>query len=579
MDASSTKGAILVVGGGGVFGSRVVAGLIADGFGDVVVAGRKPGPLAEVCRRHGGRAVALDRDDPRLAEHIAALSPFLVIDAAGPFQLYGSPLAVAEAAIACGAHYLDLSDDAAFTAGIAALDDRAKSAGLVVLSGVSSVPALSSAAVEALAADLIEIAEIESVILPGNRAPRGRSVVAAILSQVGCPLPERSGGRSDTVLGWGEAHREVLEIDGVQPLSRRWSSPIGAPDRLLFPQRYAAASVRFRAGLELAVLHLPLVAFAALLKRRLLPPLAPAAGVFRWLAERVERFGTDRGGMRVRVVGRQADGAAVERSWTMIAEAGDGPHVPALPARILAGKIARGEVAPGARACLGEFTLAEAEAAAGNLSLSFGRAARPVHDLFPAVLGENFKTLPAEIRDLHTVIAERRWSGLAVVERGSGFLAQLVCRLVGFPRAGAEVPIVVTVRREGDREIWRRDFAGQIFGSVLSPAGAPGEGRIAERFGPLSFVIALEAGPDGLAYPVARGTAFGIPIPRFLLPKSQSREYVGEGRFRFDVALSLPLAGRVVRYRGWLAPQEPEASAAAGAPLLQSPPRHLRPGT
>ena len=40
-----------------------------------------------------------------------------------------------------------------------------------------------------------------------------------------------------------------------------------------------------------------------------------------------------------------------------------------------------------------------------------------------------------------------------------------------------------------------------------------------------------------------------------LAPKSQTAEFVDEdGRFRFDVAISVPLVGPVVRYRGWLAP-------------------------
>lgn len=570
---------VLVVGGSGVFGSRLVAGLLADGFTDILVAGRDPGRLAETCRDNGGTPLVLDRDAPNLAARIAALSPFLVVDAAGPFQAYGDTRhRLAAAAIACGAHYLDLSDDAAFTAGIATLDAAARAAGVAAISGASSVPALSSAAVEALAAGLAEIDEIESVILPGNRAPRGRSVVAAILSQVGRPVPEFAGGAWGSVPGWADLRRETLEVPGVAPLRRRWSSPIGAPDRLLFPSAYRAATVRFRAGLELSLLHLPLAALGFLGARGFLPPLAPAAGVFRWFAARVERFGSDRGGMSVRVVGRRADGAAVERRWTMIAEAGDGPHVPALAARVLAAKLARGEVAPGARACLGEVALDEAEAAAKHLALSFARDERPLVPLFRSVLGPAFEALPAEIRALHCALAERRWSGVADVERGGNPLARLVCRLVGFPPAGNAVPVTVTVRREAGREVWRRRFAGASFRSVLGPAGAPGDGRIRERFGPLSFVIALRAGPRGLRYPVESGAFLGIPIPRCLLPRSETAETAEAGRFRFDVALGLPFAGLLVRYRGWLVPDDPAPSPADMAAMPVAPPRHLPSG-
>lgn len=55
--------------------------------------------------------------------------------------------------------------------------------------------------------------------------------------------------------------------------------------------------------------------------------------------------------------------------------------------------------------------------------------------------------------------------------------------------------------------------------------------------------------------PVKRGWFLGIPLPRFLLPVSNSREYAYDGMFHFDVALSAPLGGGlIVRYRGKLTP-------------------------
>jgi len=46
---------------------------------------------------------------------------------------------------------------------------------------------------------------------------------------------------------------------------------------------------------------------------------------------------------------------------------GKGPFVPALPTALLVEQLARGTVAPGARPCLGEFPLEEAEAALARL--------------------------------------------------------------------------------------------------------------------------------------------------------------------------------------------------------------------
>ncbi|MGL5009942.1 MAG: saccharopine dehydrogenase NADP-binding domain-containing protein, partial [Paracoccaceae bacterium] len=133
---------VLVLGGYGVFGTRLSAGLVQDGW-SVIVAGRNLAAATAHCTTHGGTPLQLDRDAPDFAAHLAAIAPFAVIDAAGPYQ--GATHAVAIAALAAGAHALDLSDDVAFTASITALDADARGRGLTVISGASTVPALSSA--------------------------------------------------------------------------------------------------------------------------------------------------------------------------------------------------------------------------------------------------------------------------------------------------------------------------------------------------------------------------------------------------------------------------------------------------
>lgn len=93
--------------------------------------------------------------------------------------------------------------------------------------------------------------------------------------------------------------------------------------------------------------------------------------------------------------------------------------------------------------------------------------------------------------------------------------------------------------------------------SALYLSRRPGDGKgiLRERFGPLSFVIRLHVADDRVEWPIVSWRFLGLPIPVTLAPKSQTAEFVDEdGRFRFDVAISVPLVGPVVRYRGWLAP-------------------------
>ncbi|MEH6654288.1 saccharopine dehydrogenase NADP-binding domain-containing protein [Loktanella salsilacus] len=175
---------VLLLGGYGVFGARLAKFLVIDGH-DVCIAGRSLRAAQTCAAELGCRAIQMDR-----SLDLGALTAHdVVIDAAGPFHTYGDdPYRLARAAIAAGVHYLDLADDAGFCAGIAALDTDARAAGVCVLSGLSSVPALSSAAVRALAGGEVP-SVIDTAILPGNRAPRGLSVMQSILSQAGRPMP------------------------------------------------------------------------------------------------------------------------------------------------------------------------------------------------------------------------------------------------------------------------------------------------------------------------------------------------------------------------------------------------------
>lgn len=78
-------------------------------------------------------------------------------------------------------------------------------------------------------------------------------------------------------------------------------------------------------------------------------------------------------------------------------------------------------------------------------------------------------------------------------------------------------------------------------------------------------VLDLLVEDESMRLPVRRGWFLGLPLPRFLLPKSDSREYVENGSFSFDVALSAPFGGGLlVRYRGHLRPDSLEALQGGG---------------
>jgi hypothetical protein len=171
--------------------------------------------------------------------------------------------------------------------------------------------------------------------------------------------------------------------------------------------------------------------------------------------------------------------------------------------------------------------------------------------LFARAIGPAFETLPEAIRALHETPGRSVWRGRAMTEGAGSPLAALVARLVGFPGGQADCEAEVRIEADGDQSIWRRRIGGQTFSSVLSH---PGEGgRIVERFGGLSFRLRLTPQGDRLIYSVEGWGLGPLALPQALAPKTRTHEALdAEGRFVFDVEISVPLIGRLVRYRGWL---------------------------
>lgn len=508
----------------------------------VVVTGRNLAKAEEVASRLGCSAQLVDLDTNPGA--IFDTKPDVVIDASGPFQCYGDkPYRLTELCIDNGADYLDLSDVAEFTAGIGILDPIARKRGRRLLSGTSTVPAITSSVAAELCEGLDEVLLIDSAVLPGNRAPRGRSVIASIVGQLGETSRSWRGGRWRDQICWSDACKIVL-ASGVERTARY----IEVPDVLLFPEFFNARSVVFRAGLELRILDVSMSAIAMV--RRYWPIEATPfrSEILRRIADLFLPFGTDRGGMRVRVVGL-SDGKPIRREWRLVAEGGDGPYIPAVASRTVIRKL--DQIAPGARPCLAEVSRAEIEAAMADLKVSTELVEAPAPTLFESVFGEQWDNLPEQIRTLHSVQDMESFSGHAKVTRGESTSAQLIAWLFRFPPSSENTPLTVTKTRTDSGEVWERRFGSHSFRSYCTPASKPGQ--IRERFLAFSFELDLVVDKSSVHYDVNRGWFLGIPLPQFLLPTSNSREYEEDGEFGFDVALSAPLGvGPVVRYVGRL---------------------------
>lgn len=358
---------VLLIGATGVFGARIAARLAHDARFQLIAAGRTLMALERLREALGDSSVqvaVIDVDAVDLSETLQRYAPQLVIHAAGPFQ--AQDYRVAEACLDCDSDYVDFADGREFVAGIVALDARARKAGRLLISGASTVQALSSAVVDHLQERFASLQSIEHAISPGNRTPRGDATVAAILGYCGRPVSVWRDGGWHRGYGW-MSMRRMLFISGP-----RWVALCDVPDLTLLPQRYPGVQrVIFRAGLELRRLHFGTWLLAWLVRLGVMRNLAKHAHRLRRISEWFLHAGSDAGGMVVELRGRSAAGQSLNLRWSLHAAAGDGPQIPATPAVVLARKRADGLLdATGAMPCMGLFTLDEALGALSGYAIS-----------------------------------------------------------------------------------------------------------------------------------------------------------------------------------------------------------------
>ncbi|MGV3576771.1 MAG: DUF4166 domain-containing protein [Devosia sp.] len=546
-----TRPHVLIVGAGGTFGSRLARLLAQAGRFQLSLGGRSPGKLAALTQELSGldpdgshTTVEIDRDKVT-PEDLRALGCQIVVDCAGPFQLSGPNLITA--AIAAPCRYVDLADSRQFIAGIAQFDAAARAGGICVITGASSTPALSNAALDSLAAGWRSLDTIDCAIVPGNQTPKGRSVIEGILSWVGQPVRVFREGEWQTGHGW--SHPRWVTISG---LKRRRAMLADVPDLDTLSTRWSPrVRAGFDAGMELPVLNW-LIALSGLAVRwRLVPSARVFTGLGTFIANALDRFGSQDGGMLIEISGEDADGQNTSARWQLKATSGHGPYVPIGPAAAMVQRLAFGTpVEPGARSAVGLLSIDEISTWYTGLSIDIlSETSITEPPLYQRVLGAAFSALPETTRRLHRGTPAIVVEGEALVRPARSPLNRVIARLLGMPTRPGTVPVHVIIEQRNGREYWSRNFAGKIMRSEMREAG----GLIAETFGPFSIRMKLVADASGLDMQRVDGSFLGLPIPTFLLPQIKAEERVDEqGRHLFDVEIDLPLFGRLVAYRGHL---------------------------
>jgi hypothetical protein len=319
---------IVVFGGYGTFGAHVARALAAAGL-PVRIAGRD---REKATRFAGGlgpghEGVAADANDAVSCARALA-GTRVAVHCAGPFSAMS--LALPEACLEAGAHYVDIADDRGWLRRLAALDGRFRERGLVAVAGASSLPGISGALALTASRRLPAVERARVTLFIGNRNPKGDAAVRAAVGQLGLPFPAPQG----TLRGFHGRER----VDLPPPFGRRAVYDWESPELDLFPALLGARSVRVKVGFEARLATLSFAGLARLgprLGRILFAGMAPTA-------RHLSFFGHSGGYVQVDL---WAPGGA--RATAALGAASDAQRMAALPAAFVARDLYSGN--PGRR--------------------------------------------------------------------------------------------------------------------------------------------------------------------------------------------------------------------------------------
>ncbi|BCE01652.1 saccharopine dehydrogenase family protein [Marinicellulosiphila megalodicopiae] len=360
---------IVVLGGYGNFGKR-----ISEFFSEdpslkerdltVYIAGRNIQSAQNFCNTFESNQMTtylplkIDIFADNCFDILQTIQPDLIIHTSGPFQ--GQDAFIAKYCLQLNCHYIDLADDRKFVNHITDLNKIENiNPDLLIVSGASSVPGVSSTVVCELAKQFSELHVIDIAIAPGNQAERGKATLKGILSYTGKPFLIWKNKKWQQVFGWMDSRK----VDFKYGIGKRHLANVDVPDLELFPKYFPALkTMTFQAGLELGWLHNIMLLMAKLAKHKWIKNWASYTGIIYYLACKVERFGSGDGAMRVKLSGLNHQKQQQEIIWTLVAKDGIGPFIPTFASLILAKKLILNEgVYKGITPCMNLFSLKEFE--------------------------------------------------------------------------------------------------------------------------------------------------------------------------------------------------------------------------
>lgn len=348
---------VLIIGGYGNFGSFIAKRLSKENNIQLIIAGRDKDKAQKFANSLNAtnkiESAQLDINNG-LESKLAKIKPDIVIHTSGPYQ--GQGYHVAAACIEQGCHYIDLADAREFVTSIVNLDKKAKEKNLLICSGASSVPCLTAAIIDKYISNFKKLEKIDYAIASAQLTTRGLATTLSVLSYAGRPFTTLIEGKKIDIFGWLDLKFYKFWGLGWRPLGN-----CNVPDLEIFPSRYPdLKTIRFRAGIEIKMLHIGLFLLSWLVRLRLICSLKFAAKTLLKVSRLFDLIGKDDSGFYMLLSGIDENGKDKNINFEILAKTGDGLFIPSMPSILLAIKLANGSIAKtGAQPCLDIITLDE----------------------------------------------------------------------------------------------------------------------------------------------------------------------------------------------------------------------------
>lgn len=345
---------VLILGGYGNFGQIIAQHLQKIPAIKLVIAGRSLDKAKQFASKIKAEALLLNAQQSDLAIVLKEQQVNLLISTAGPFQ--GQDYYVAESAIAAGCHYIDLADGHRFVCGIQQLNTIAKNAHVLICSGASSVPGLSSAVINEYLSRFLVLKKVIIGISTSEKAP-GQATINGMFDYCGKPIPQLIEGQWISRYGWQSLIRHSFSM----PLGKRCLAACDIPDLTLLPNHYKSLeTVMFSAGTGLRLTHYGTWFFSWLLRWGIIKNPKKYSSLMHKLASWLECLGDGRSGMYVSLIGLDTDGKPLHLCWELVALNNTGLNIPCLAAVALTRKLLVGKIKlTGAMSSMGLLTLGE----------------------------------------------------------------------------------------------------------------------------------------------------------------------------------------------------------------------------